>query len=290
MEAAQRQLLFKLTLCKGIGNRSKLNILAQSQAQQRTDFSETELLTYGEVTRYKELFLNSWRYYSQQTEHLEAKLHQHQFLTILDPIYPKQLKAIYNPPALLFYAGNLQLLTRRKLAVVGARYATSYGLRVTRKLVAQIVEEGFTVVSGLAKGVDSCSHQTALAKLGSTIAVIGTGLDVSYPPENAALQTIMKQEQLVLSEYPNGSSPKSYHFPARNRIIAGLSLGTCIMEARKNSGSLITAQAALDYGREVFAVPGSIFHSFTTGCHELIKDGAKCTTSIEDIVKELSIF
>jgi DNA processing protein len=290
MEIQQRQLLFKLSLCKGISNLGKLKILEETHAQKRVNFTEAELIEFGKISTYKEIFLASWRYYSNHPELLYEKQCQHQFLTILDPIYPKLLREIYNPPALLFYAGNLQLLNRRKLAVVGARYATSYGLRVTQALVPKMVAEGFTIVSGLAKGVDSCSHQTAIDHAGTTIAIVGTGLDVIYPKENGSLQKRLMKEQLVLSEYVNGSQPRKYHFPARNRIIAGMSLGTCIMEARKNSGTLITAQAALEYGREVFAVPGSIFHSFSTGCHELIKDGAKCTNSVDDIVKELSIF
>ncbi|HAP4962806.1 TPA: DNA-protecting protein DprA, partial [Enterococcus faecalis ADL-336] len=221
------------------------------------------------------------------SEALYIRQCQHQFMTILDAVYPKLLREIYNPPAILFYRGNLQLLSRRKIGIVGARYATSYGLRVTEALVPKIVKEGFTIVSGLAKGIDSRSHEMAIQNGGQTIGILGTGLDVYYPYEKKELQQTMKQNQLVLTEYVNGSGPKKYHFPARNRIIAGLSLGVCVMEARKNSGSLITAQAAMDYGREVFAVPGSIFQSFSTGCHELIQDGAKCVQTIDDICEEL---
>lgn len=290
MEIYQRQLLFKLTVCKGIGNLGILKVLQQAIQQKRVDFTEEEIIKYAGITTYRELFSSSWRWHTLYAEELYLLQCQHQFLTILDPIYPKLLREIYNPPVLLFYQGNLQLLNRRKLAVVGARYATSYGIRATESLVAGMTKAGFTIVSGLAKGVDSCSHQTAIAYGGQTIGIIGTGLDICYPKETSQLQKQMMTEQLVLSEYMNGSEPKKFHFPARNRIIAGLCLGTCVMEARKNSGSLITAQAALDYGREVFAVPGSIFHSFSTGCHELIKDGAKCTTSVDDIVNELCLF
>ncbi|HFR3108759.1 TPA: DNA-processing protein DprA [Enterococcus faecalis] len=287
MEILQRQLLFKLAVCQGIGNLGILKVLQEAVAQKRVDFSSTEIIRIAEIKKYRELFEQSWLHYTIHSEALYIRQCQHQFMTILDAVYPKLLREIYNPPAILFYRGNLQLLSRRKIGIVGARYATSYGLRVTEALVPKIVKEGFTIVSGLAKGIDSRSHEMAIQNGGQTIGILGTGLDVYYPYEKKELQQTMKQNQLVLTEYVNGSGPKKYHFPARNRIIAGLSLGVCVMEARKNSGSLITAQAAMDYGREVFAVPGSIFQSFSTGCHELIQDGAKCVQTIDDICEEL---
>ncbi|EKE3417960.1 DNA-protecting protein DprA, partial [Enterococcus faecalis] len=264
-----------------------LKVLQEAIAQKRVDFSSTEIIRIAEIKKYRELFEQSWLHHTIHSEALYIRQCQHQFMTILDAVYPKLLREIYNPPAILFYRGNLQLLSRRKIGIVGARYATSYGLRVTEALVPKIVKEGFTIVSGLAKGIDSRSHEMAIQNGGQTIGILGTGLDVYYPYEKKELQQTMKQNQLVLTEYVNGSGPKKYHFPARNRIIAGLSLGVCVMEARKNSGSLITAQAAMDYGREVFAVPGSIFQSFSTGCHELIQDGAKCVQTIDDICEEL---
>ncbi|EHD3888331.1 TPA: DNA-protecting protein DprA [Enterococcus faecalis] len=287
MEILQRQLLFKLAVCQGIGNLGILKVLQEAIAQKRVDFSSTEIIRIAEIKKYRELFEQSWLHHKIHSEALYIRQCQHQFMTILDAVYPKLLREIYNPPAILFYRGNLQLLSRRKIGIVGARYATSYGLRVTEALVPKIVKEGFTIVSGLAKGIDSRSHEMAIQNGGQTIGILGTGLDVYYPYEKKELQQTMKQNQLVLTEYVNGSGPKKYHFPARNRIIAGLSLGVCVMEARKNSGSLITAQAAMDYGREVFAVPGSIFQSFSTGCHELIQDGAKCVQTIDDICEEL---
>lgn len=286
LEILQRQLLFKLAVCQGIGNLGILKVLQEAIAQKRVDFSSTEIIRIAEIKKYRELFEQSWLHHTIHSEALYIRQCQHQFMTILDAVYPKLLREIYNPPAILFYRGNLQLLSRRKIGIVGARYATSYGLRVTEALVPKIVKEGFTIVSGLAKGIDSRSHEMAIQNGGQTIGILGTGLDVYYPYEKKELQQTMKQNQLVLTEYVNGSGPKKYHFPARNRIIAGLSLGVCVMEARKNSGSLITAQAAMDYGREVFAVPGSIFQSFS-GCHELIQDGAKCVQTIDDICEEL---
>ena len=287
LEILQRQLLFKLAVCQGIGNLGILKVLQEAVAQKRVDFSSTEIIRIAEIKKYRKLFEQSWLHHTIHSEALYIRQCQHQFMTILDAVYPKLLREIYNPPAILFYRGNLQLLSRRKIGIVGARYATSYGLRVTEALVPKIVKEGFTIVSGLAKGIDSRSHEMAIQNGGQTIGILGTGLDVYYPYEKKELQQTMKQNQLVLTEYVNGSGPKKYHFPARNRIIAGLSLGVCVMEARKNSGSLITAQAAMDYGREVFAVPGSIFQSFSTGCHELIQDGAKCVQTIDDICEEL---
>lgn len=287
LEILQRQLLFKLAVCQGIGNLGILKVLQEAVAQKRVDFSSTEIIRIAEIKKYRELFEQSWLHHKIHSEALYIRQCQHQFMTILDAVYPKLLREIYNPPAILFYRGNLQLLSRRKIGIVGARYATSYGLRVTEALVPKIVKEGFTIVSGLAKGIDSRSHEMAIQNGGQTIGILGTGLDVYYPYEKKELQQTMKQNQLVLTEYVNGNGPKKYHFPARNRIIAGLSLGVCVMEARKNSGSLITAQAAMDYGREVFAVPGSIFQSFSTGCHGLIQDGAKCVQTIDDICEEL---
>ena len=287
LEILQRQLLFKLAVCQGIGNLGILKVLQEAIAQKRVDSSSTEIIRIAEIKKYRELFEQSWLHHKIHSEALYIRQCQHQCMTILDAVYPKLLREIYNPPAILFYRGNLQLLSRRKIGIVGARYATSYGLRVTEALVPKIVKEGFTIVSGLAKGIDSRSHEMAIQNGGQTIGILGTGLDVYYPYEKKELQQTMKQNQLVLTEYVNGSGPKKYHFPARNRIIAGLSLGVCVMEARKNSGSLITAQAAMDYGREVFAVPGSIFQSFSTGCHELIQDGAKCVQTIDDICEEL---
>lgn len=209
-------------------------------------------------------------------------------MTILSEAYPLYLKEIYNPPAALFYHGNLAWLKRPALAMVGSRAATVYGRKIVSNLIPELVGK-YVMVSGLAKGIDTSVHQHTIRHQGKTIGVIGTGLDVVYPQENLRLQQYMGERQLLVSEYPPGTAPLPYHFPARNRIIAGLSQGTVIIEAKQKSGSLITAQLALESGREVFAVPGSVIDERSIGCLELIQQGAKCVINSRDILEELSL-
>lgn len=203
----------------------------------------------------------------------QADINDIQAINYLDKFYPEQLRNIYNPPALLFYKGNKNLLLTPCLAIVGSRNATEYSYRCVRGLVSKIAKH-YTIVSGLAKGVDSWSHHAALDNSGSTIAVIGSSLDVCYPKENTKLQDIIAEKGLLLSEYPPGSSINRWHFPQRNRIIAGLSQKVVITEAKVRSGALITAQMALDSNREVYAVPGRIDASLSAGCNKLISEGA----------------
>lgn len=284
------ELLFTLTLCRGIGNLGLLKIIDFSLRHQVTEFTKEALATIAELKQYTPLFYESWDYWQANEREWMARYQQHQFFTILDACYPSQLRQVYNCPALLFYQGDLSLLQQKSLALVGSRSASLYGLKAARKLVIDLVAEDWVIVSGLAKGIDSACHQTAIQKQGKTIGVIGTGLDRCYPKETAELHQEMKNKQLVLSEYPNGTPPKKHHFPMRNRIIAGLTQGTCVIEAKKFSGSLITAEAALDYGREVFAVPGEITQLSSEGCINLIKAGAKCVYQVEDILEELQFF
>lgn len=287
----QRNLLFKLAVCNGIGNLGMLKVLDFSMKYNNcTDFSKGEIIQIAGITSYQKLFLESWDYWTKEPEKLAQYQLEHTFITILDPGYPYYLKQIYNCPVLLFYKGNIELLKNNCLSFIGARAASVYGINVVRQLIPDMIKNGFTIVSGLAKGIDSVSHQVAMQHGGNTIGVIGTGLDICYPAETAHIQRKMMTEQLVVSEYPNGVGPKKYHFPMRNRIIAGMSLGTCVIEARKKSGSLITAQAALEYGREVFAVPGNLFEAQSDGCHGLIQEGAKCTTCPQDILEEIQLF
>lgn len=290
MENKQRSLLFKLVMCQGIGNLGRLKYLQYALKTNTIKFCVEEIIKIAEITTYKKIFLDSWYYWSKHEKILKFYEQNCSFFTILDSIYPQLLKEIYKPPALLFYKGDLQLLHRKKLAMVGARQMTIYGKQVIEQFVPSLINEGFTIVSGLAKGVDSYVHQMAINCQGKTIAVIGNGLDYFYPKDSEWLQKKLEKDQLILSEYPADSGPKKFHFPARNRIIAGLTLGTCVIEAKKQSGSLITAQAAMEYGREVFAIPDSIFHSNSIGCHALIQDGAKCTVSVQDILEELVIY
>ncbi|HEO2919293.1 TPA: DNA-protecting protein DprA [Streptococcus agalactiae] len=206
-------------------------------------------------------------------------------LSILDSNYPLELKEIYNPPVLLFYQGNIELLSKPKLAVVGARQASQIGCQSVKKIIKETNNQ-FVIVSGLARGIDTAAHVSALKNGGSSIAVIGSGLDVYYPTENKKLQGYMSYNHLVLSEYFSGEQPLKFHFPERNRIIAGLCQGIVVAEAKMRSGSLITCERALEEGREVFAIPGNIIDGKSDGCHHLIQEGAKCIISGKDILSE----
>lgn len=206
-------------------------------------------------------------------------------LSILDSNYPLELKEIYNPPVLLFYQGNIELLSKPKLAVVGARQASQIGCQSVKKIIKETNNQ-FVIVSGLARGIDTAAHVSALKNGGSSIAVIGSGLDVYYPTENKKLQEYMSYNHLVLSEYFTGEQPLKFHFPERNRIIAGLCQGIVVAEAKMRSGSLITCDRALEEGREVFAIPGNIIDGKSDGCHHLIQEGAKCIISGKDILSE----
>ncbi|HGC8163951.1 TPA: DNA-processing protein DprA [Streptococcus agalactiae] len=206
-------------------------------------------------------------------------------LSILDSNYPLELKEIYNPPVLLFYQGNIELLSKPKLAVVGARQASQIGCQSVKKIIKETNNQ-FVIVSGLARGIDTAAHVSALKNGGSSMAVIGSGLDVYYPTENKKLQEYMSYNHLVLSEYFTGEQPLKFHFPERNRIIAGLCQGIVVAEAKMRSGSLITCERALEEGREVFAIPGNIIDGKSDGCHHLIQEGAKCIISGKDILSE----
>lgn len=206
-----------------------------------------------------------------------------------DPLYPEFLKQLVDPPPVLYGLGDLSLLKYPSVAMVGSRAATAYGKRVAFSLSNHLSRYGLCVVSGLALGIDAESHRGMLDGTGATIAVLGCGLDVVYPYQNKELFHEIAARGLILSEYPLGTKPEGFRFPARNRIIAGLSRGVVVIEAARKSGSLITAQIALDYGREVFAVPGQVDSFKSEGTHWLLKQGAKLVQNGEDIIEELSL-
>ena len=211
-------------------------------------------------------------------------------VTVADETYPKLLRQIYDPPPLLFYRGNLSGLGKICLSVVGTRQATSYGIRVATELVTALARTGLTIVSGLAYGIDTVAHRAALSSGGTTAGVLASGLDQIYPVANQQLaQEMVAKNGIVLSEFPPGTAPLKQNFPFRNRIIAGLSRATLVIEAAPGSGSLITARAALEQNREVFAVPGSIFSQHSQGTNELIKLGAHLVTAAEDILGVLGL-
>ncbi|MGX6441960.1 DNA-processing protein DprA [Neobacillus sp. K501] len=211
-------------------------------------------------------------------------------ISIFDKDYPEMLKEIYQPPWVLFAKGNVPLLYKKpKLAVVGSRQATQYGKNAIRLIFPHLMEKGVLIVSGLAKGIDTLAHEYAIKNQGNTIAVIAGGFYHIYPKENMNLALEIMKTQLIVSEYPPDTKPLRWHFPARNRIISGLSNGTFIIEAKRKSGSLITANYAVNEGREVFALPGSIFNPFSLGTNDLIQQGAKLVTCAEDIFEELRL-
>ena len=211
-------------------------------------------------------------------------------ITILDGAYPQRLKEIYLPPIVLFYRGNLSLLNQRAVAIVGSRDHSKYAKDCIHELIPSLVKDDIVIISGLARGVDTLAHEESLKANGNTIAVIGSGLDVVYPPENSKLYDVIAKKGLILSEYPLQSRPLKFHFPYRNRIIAGLSHGVCVIEAKEKSGSLITANLALSENREVFAVPGSIFSIHSKGTNSLIEAGACLVSSGDTITKNLKYF
>lgn len=200
--------------------------------------------------------------------------------------YPLSLQHIPNPPYLLYVCGKVQLGQEPGLAVVGSRRATQYGRKTAREFSAQLAARGFTIVSGLARGIDSQAHQGALEVGGNTISVLGAGINIIYPRENYPLYREICERGLVVSEFPWDTPPLPNHFPMRNRIISGLSLGVVVVEAQHRSGALITADFALEQGREVFAIPGPISSPYSAGTNHLIKQGAKLVTSVEDILEE----
>lgn len=210
------------------------------------------------------------------------------YLTLADKEYPFLLENIYDPPPVLFYKGELIPQDLISLSIVGSRKCTAYGQKVANRLAASLADQGFTIISGLARGIDTAAHQGAL-KAGRTVAVLGSGIDVIYPPENDELVTEIEESGAVISSFPLGTAPHGNNFPQRNRIISGLSLGTIVVEAAKKSGSLITANLALQQGREVFAIPGDITKDQSVGTNDLIQTGAKLVQSIDDILIELPL-
>ncbi|HUL43226.1 MAG TPA: DNA-processing protein DprA [Bacteroidota bacterium] len=206
-----------------------------------------------------------------------------------DKRYPELLRKIYDPPTFYYLRGNIADADTYALALVGTRSPSRYGTAIAEKLSRECASLGITVVSGLARGVDTAAHQAALNASGRTIAVIGSGIDVCYPPENRALIERLVVNGALLSEYEMGAKPDAVNFPRRNRIISGLSLGTIVIETDLDGGAMITANMALDQNREVFAVPGNITSRKSRGCHALIRDGkAKLVETMDDIIAELS--
>ncbi len=278
-------------LVKGIGP-AKVQALLDYYGSLATAWqaNEFELYKIGFDKRAVANLLQARREVNLDVALAQAQQANIQLLTWETADYPNYLREIPNPPPLLYLQGDLLEQDRWAVAVVGTRRLTSYGRQVTRDLVAGLVQNNITVVSGLARGIDAIAHKTAVELGGRTLAVLGSGLDAIYPADNRALaQEITQGHGAIISEYGLGIQPEAKNFPPRNRIISGLSLGVIIVEAGERSGALITTNFALEQNRDVFAVPGNINSPASQGTNKLIQEGAKLVTRVEDVLEELNL-
>ena len=229
-------------------------------------------------------------YYKQNLDNIMYYIKKNNIITVSinDENYPNSLKNIYDPPILLYLKGNIDLIYEKSISIIGCRMCSSYGKVVTKKFAYNLAKKNITIISGLARGIDTYAHIGALEANGNTIAVLGSGIDVIYPKENENLyNSIIKNNGLIISEYIIGTKPIPINFPKRNRIISALSSGVLVTEAKIRSGSFITVDFALEQGKEIFAVPGNINSVNSEGTNSLIKQGAKLVTSVDDILDEL---
>jgi DNA processing protein len=280
----------KLKAVPGVGNRLFLNLLLHFGDPGKVfSASREELLQVEGVTPRLARALQTFETPEGVAEDLaRADKRGARIITFSDPDYPALLRHIHDPPPVLYAYGNLRS-DSLNIAIVGSRNATAYGITVTQRLSSDLVHHGFTIVSGMAIGVDTAAHVGAIAAGGQTVAVLGCGLDTIYPAENKKLFFRIAETGAVITEFPMSMPPEAHNFPRRNRIISGLSMGTVIVEATHKSGSLITARLAAEQGREVFAVPGSITSFKSMGTHHLIKQGAKLVEHAKDIIEELNL-
>ena len=226
--------------------------------------------------------------FSPEKEMMDCASKKIELISISESTYPDLLRAISDPPFILYACGNTELLHDLSVAIVGSRQASFYGMEQARRFARVLSDSGLTIVSGLALGIDQAAHESVLDAGGRTIAVLGCGMDVIYPAENRGLYERMAKHGLILSEYPLGAEPRSYHFPRRNRILSGLSLGVLVVEAHERSGSLITAYQALEQGREVYAIPGPVHHITSRGTHRLIREGAALVETPEEVIVSIA--
>jgi len=266
-----------------------LNYFSNPEAIWKADISHLKQSGIGEKTAQNLFFAK--KDIHPETEWKKLEKENIRILALDDPDYPKLLKESSNPPYLLYIKGNLDFKEKPALAIVGSRIYTSYGAQIARQLAKELAQAGIIIVSGMAFGIDSFAHLGALEGTGETIAVLGNSLDDKniYPKDNFNLSRQIMDNGALISEYAVETSAGPLTFPARNRIIAGLTLGTLVVEAGAKSGALITARMALEYNREIFSVPGSIFSSQSLGTHKLIRQGAKIVTGVQDILEELNL-
>jgi DNA processing protein len=277
-----------LRMAPGLGARTASKLLTRFRTPAAIlRASRSELEAMGLSGSLAQSIASGCAYEEAALQHELVKAAGATLVTLPDPAYPQALREIFDPPFLLFVRGRVELLSSLAIAVVGTRRPTPYGVAVSERLSGDLARAGLTIVSGMARGVDTAAHRAALAAGGSTVAVLGCGVDVVYPSENRKLAAEIASAGLIVSEFPMGSPAYPQNFPIRNRVISGLSLGVLVTEAAQYSGSSITARLALDQNREVFAVPGSIVSKMSWGPNLLIKQGAKLVQDWNDVVVEL---
>ena len=280
----------QLTLTPGLGPATLRQLLSQFGLPENvTAAGRAELARFTNAETVQALHSDA---VAKAVERALAWLDQpaHGIVTLADAAYPRLLLETADPPVLLYCSGRTELLNRPALAVVGSRNATAQGASNAEQFARSFGAAGLTIVSGLAQGIDAAAHRGGLAAEASTIAVLGTGVDILYPPANSSLAAEIAERGLLVSEFALGTRALAHNFPRRNRVISGLAQGCLVIEAALQSGSLITARSAAEQGREVFALPGSIHSPLSKGCHALIKAGAKLVESAEDVLSELVTF
>lgn len=281
--------LLRLNMTKGIGIRTYKTLLERfgsSEAILNASRGGLEAV-HGIGPKLATAIVETARNIDIESEINLAKEKNVQIIPYTSDQYPKHLKTIYDPPLVLYVKGNILETDILALAVVGARRCTYYGLSQAERFSRLLAQKGFCIVSGMARGIDAAAHRGAINSNGRTIAVLGSGLGIMYPRENIELAEHIVQHGALVSEFPMNTPPDFRNFPPRNRLISGLSLGVLVVESSLNSGSLITAQWALEQGKEVFAIPGNIDNIYSRGTHKLIKEGAKLVEDVTDIIQEL---
>jgi len=274
----------------GLDLRRYQRIVQSIPLQQFFSLSQPELQQFG-LTEYQSQLLvaPNHRLVDSAVRWLQSSPNRH-FVRCIDSAYPALLRQIKQPPLALFVEGDLSSISLPQLAIVGSRQPTATGKQIAFQFAADLSQQGVTITSGLARGIDGAAHQGALSVAGRTVAVLGHGLSHIYPKQHRTLTEQIAATGALVSEFLPDIEPKPLFFPLRNRIVVGLSLGTLVVEAAEKSGSLISANYAAEYNREVFAVPGSIYNPLAAGCHQLIQQGAKLTRSVADIMEELPVF
>ncbi|HOL65703.1 MAG TPA: DNA-processing protein DprA [Accumulibacter sp.] len=278
----------RLTLIPGIGGETQRKLLSAFGLPETIFASGQRALAELIGEKATRLLLTTDNQSAVDRAMIWADQPGHTLICLADPTYPRALLQIADPPVLLYVRGRVELLNTPAIAIVGSRNPTPQGSRNAEHFAAALSRAGLTVNSGLALGVDAAAHRGALAAKGATVAFIGTGIDRLYPAANHALACTIVEQGTIVSEFPLGTPPVAANFPRRNRLIAGCSSGTLVVEATAESGSLITARLAAEQGREVFAIPGSIHSPQSRGCHKLIKQGAKLVETVQDILDELA--